>query len=183
MKAPLYVGLVHYPVTNKFGDLVTTSITNLDVHDIARSCRTYGVKGFFIITPLESQSQFLDRILTFWQSDVAHTYNPHRVDALSIVSHQKTIDFALQTIQNQEVECPLVITTTAATIPDQMTFGDCKLLNAPVLMLFGTGNGLTQAVHDNADYTLMPIAGVNNYNHLSVRSAVAIVLDRLTSEK
>ncbi|MCK4696288.1 MAG: RNA methyltransferase, partial [Candidatus Cloacimonetes bacterium] len=32
-------------------------------------------------------------------------------------------------------------------------------------------------------YILKPIKGVGNYNHLSVRSAAAIVLDRLTSEK
>lgn len=183
MKAPLYLALVHHPVTNKFGDVVTTSITNLDVHDIARSCKTFGVKGYYLITPLESQAEFLARILDFWKSDVAKTYNPHRVNALAIASRQTSIQSALYDIQKQEGSRPLLITTTAATRSDQISFGECRNLSKPVLLLFGTGNGLTQAVHDQANHILQPIAGVNNYNHLSVRSAVAIVLDRLTSEK
>jgi hypothetical protein len=31
----------------------------------------------------------------------------------------------------------------------------------------------------HADYILDPLAGAGTYNHLSVRSAVAIILDRL----
>jgi hypothetical protein len=48
----------------------------------------------------------------------------------------------------------------------------------PFLILFGTGWGLTQEVKDSSDYVLVPIEG-KGYNHLSVRSAVAIILDRL----
>ncbi len=36
---------------------------------------------------------------------------------------------------------------------------------------------------DNADFFLEPIKGPSDYNHLSVRSAVAIVLDRLLGER
>ena len=40
------------------GQSVATAITNLDVHDIARSSRTYGLGGYFVVTPIE---RFLHR--------------------------------------------------------------------------------------------------------------------------
>jgi hypothetical protein len=48
-----YLGLVHHPIKNKRGDVVTTSVTNLDIHDIARSARTFGFDGYYIITPVQ----------------------------------------------------------------------------------------------------------------------------------
>ena len=178
----LYLGLVHHPVYNKFNDIVTTSITNLDVHDIARSCRTFGVKKYYIINPLQTQKQIMRRILSFWQSDIANKYNPDRVDALSVIKFVKDIDAAVTDVKSQEGNC-VVITTTAAKLQSQISFEECSKSSKPVLLLFGTGNGLAKSVHDRADCVLEPIEGVGNYNHLSVRSAVAIVLDRLASEK
>jgi hypothetical protein len=35
----------------------------------------------------------------------------------------------------------------------------------------------------DADYILDPLVGSGNYNHLSVRSAVAIMLDRLLGKR
>jgi hypothetical protein len=43
----------------------------------------------------------------------------------------------------------------------------------------GTGWGLTEECFSAADFILEPIAGNGSYNHLSVRSAAAIMLDRL----
>ncbi len=48
-----------------------------------------------------------------------------------------------------------------------------------ILLLFGTAWGLADEVMDMADYLLDPVEGYTDYNHLSVRSAVAIILDRL----
>jgi hypothetical protein len=178
----IYVGLVHHPVYNKFGEVVTTSITNLDIHDIARSCRTFGVKKFFIITPLESQKKLLERVLKFWNSEIAIKYNPDRVDALSIVECAQNLTDAKKKINTQEERC-LLISTTAANLNNQLTFEDFGDLENSVFLLFGTGNGLTKEIHNSADYVLKPIDGASEYNHLSVRSAVAIVLDRISSEK
>ena len=47
------------------------------------------------------------------------------------------------------------------------------------LFLFGTGWGMTEEIFDAADLVLAPINGCGDYNHLSVRSAVSIYLDRL----
>ncbi len=179
----IYLGLVHYPINNKFEEVVTTSITNLDIHDIARSCTTFGVDKYFVINRLESQKEMLMRILDFWKSSLANEYNPDRVTALSLIEYAKDIQDAVEKIYNQEGEYPLLITTTAAKLDNQIDFADLSNINKPILLLFGTGNGLTKEVHELADYILKPIAGYGEYNHLSVRSAVAIILDRIRSDK
>ncbi|MCF7858251.1 MAG: RNA methyltransferase [Candidatus Cloacimonetes bacterium] len=182
MSVNVYLGLLHYPVYNKHGDIVTTSITNLDIHDIARSCKTYAIKKFFIITPLESQKLLLNRILKFWKSDIAKKYNNDRVVALSLIEYAADIESAVKKISLQEDEC-LIVSTTAVSLLNQISLNDLKGKNKSVLLLFGTGNGLTKDIHRQADHVLKPIEGKGDYNHLSVRSAVAVVLDRLSSEK
>jgi len=181
-KNNIYVGLVHYPVYNKFGDRVTTSITNLDIHDISRSCRTFDVSGFYVINPLSTQVKILNRILKFWESEIAGKYNSDRVEALKLVCYADSIETAVQQIKNQEGECPKIITTTATIKDKQITFSKAYQIKESIFLLFGTGNGLTREVHDMSDHILESVKG-GNYNHLSVRSAVAIVLDRLTSDK
>ena len=49
MRDNIYVGLVHYPVYNRNEEVVATSVTNFDIHDISRTCRTYDIKKYFII--------------------------------------------------------------------------------------------------------------------------------------
>jgi hypothetical protein len=53
------------------------------------------------------------------------------------------------------------------------------------LILLGTGWGLAPDVLGDAEVFLAPIGGANpsGYNHLSVRAACAIVLDRLLASK
>jgi hypothetical protein len=178
-----YIGLVHYPVYNKFHEQVVTSITNLDIHDISRTCKTYGVKKFYIINPLKNQKEFLDRILSFWKSEAASKYNTNRVEALNLVSYAEDIQSVEKEIKNQENDCPLIISTSAIRQKNTLSFSEFPHQKRPVLLLFGTGSGLVKEIHENADHILEPISGVDEYNHLSVRSAVAIVLDRLFSDK
>ena len=61
----LYVGLLHFPMRNRCGEIVATAMTSVDVHDIARTARTYGVVRYFVITPLASQQQIAWRIRVF----------------------------------------------------------------------------------------------------------------------
>jgi hypothetical protein len=49
----------------------------------------------------------------------------------------------------------------------------------PCVLVFGTAWGLSEALMETADYILVPVSGPEDYNHLSVRSAAAIILDRL----
>jgi len=183
--ANLYLGLVHYPIYNKHRETICTSICNLDIHDIARSARTFGVKKYYLITPEPSQQQLVARICGFWAQNPALMYNPDRSEALEIVECKDSIMDIVNTITTQEETRPQVITTTARTMASQMSFDEARTLlksEHPVLILFGTGHGLLDDVHYSADHILCPIQGCGEYNHLSVRSAVAIVLDRLFSE-
>ncbi|MDD3051077.1 MAG: RNA methyltransferase [Candidatus Cloacimonetes bacterium] len=186
MKNNIYVGLVHYPVYNKHFEIVTTSITNLDIHDIARSCITFGVKGYYLINRLSSQESLLSRVQDFWKTEIAQNYNSDRVEAFSVVRYARYIEDVLEDLKSQELTCPLLISTTAVEMEGQKTFLETKEIiqnsSRPVLLIFGTGNGLTEEIHRMSDIVLKPIKGYDNYNHLSVRSAVAIILDRLISE-
>ncbi|MFA7056000.1 MAG: RNA methyltransferase [Candidatus Cloacimonadales bacterium] len=186
MKNNLYLGLVHYPVYNKFGEAVQTSITNLDLHDIARSCLTFGIKKYYVIHPLDSMKEIVTRIMGFWESDIAKIYNKDRVEALNILEHSYSIDETIKSIVNQEQVAPIVITTTAKRFEESLAFSELSSTipaDRPILLLFGTGNGLHEGVIKASDYVLEPILGSYKYNHLSVRSAVAIILDRLNSEE
>lgn len=181
-KANTYVGLVHYPVYNKQQDVVTTSITNMDVHDIARTCKTYGVSGYMIINPLESQRELYRKITSFWQSETGKKYQSDRAAALDTVFFCSTVEEAKAMIKNQEGSEPLIITTTAKERTDQIGFDMYSTLNKdnrPLFLIFGTGYGLADDIHQSADYILQPVKGVGEYNHLSVRSAVAIIMDRM----
>lgn len=183
----LYLGLVHYPVTNREGEVITSSITNLDIHDISRSAITFGVETFFVIHPNERQKEIFTKILDFWKSDLAKYYNKDRVEALTVIDFMPGIEETIKKVRNQDERDPILITTTAAKLDGQISFPECRKMlrekDQSFLILFGTGNGLLKDVHQKADYVLEPIDGPTHYNHLSVRSAAAIVLDRLTSDK
>jgi hypothetical protein len=181
----MYLGLVHYPIVDKRGTTVTTSVTNLDIHDIARSARTFGFDGYFIITPVQKQHALVQTILDHWNTDHGNTYNPDRKDALSFIRLAESIELAKEKIKEFHGEEPLIVVTGAGF---QHYDGDVQKLaqklnidKRPMFLLFGTGWGLHASVTDSADFKLEPIFGAakDGYNHLSVRSAVAIYCDRL----
>lgn len=178
----LFVGLIHYPVLNKQEEVITTSITNMDIHDISRTCMTFGVNKFFIVNPLESQLSLYTKLTSFWQGEAGQSYQADRARALEVTSYQYTLKDVIEEIKNQEGVEPIVITTTARKMNGQVYFNvisGSEFQDRPILLLFGTGYGLAQEVHRDADYILEPITGFSEYNHLSVRCAVALVLDRL----
>lgn len=182
----LYLGLVHSPIKNKRGELVTTSVTNMDIHDISRSCRTYGVKNYHIITPLEAQHGLIKRILGHWEQDKNGAYNPDRQDALSIARLSVSLEEAISQIEEKEGKRPLVCATGANFEEYELSPKQVKeragIDNLPIFLLFGTGWGLHAQALELADVLIEPIFGAaeDGYNHLSVRSAVAIYLDRLS---
>lgn len=180
---PLYLGLVHSPVQNKRGEVVATSVTNMDIHDISRSCKTFNVKKYFLITPIKLQHELVGRILGHWETETALSYNPDRTNALSVAKVVESIESAKAEILAETGTKPLVVVTGANFLSDDGGVKDLysrwEIDKRPVLLLFGTGWGLVQEIVETADFKLAPIAGASSYNHLSVRSAVAIYLDRL----
>ena len=181
----LYVGLVHYPVINKRGEEVTTSVTNLDIHDIARSCRTYGVSCYYIITPIVAQQKLVERILTHWQKNSSSLYNPDRQEALGAVAVVSSLESGKKDIFCREGHEPQIAVTGASLkhciVGTEVLRKKMKRDKVPTLLLFGTGYGLHPSLIEGANYCLKPLVGSSKdgYNHLSVRSAVAIYLEKL----
>lgn len=180
----LFLALVHYPTINKEGRTVTTSVTNFDIHDISRAARTYGVTNYFIITPVELQQQFTRRIMNHWLEGSGGLYNPSRKEALEGVEIASDLAEAGDVIFGKHGRHPVWIATSAKKYPNSINCGQLKskLENdpeQPICLVFGTGYGLHPQIIELADHILEPIRGHDGWNHLSVRSAVSIYLDRL----
>ncbi len=185
--AHLYLALIHYPVLNRMGDIIASAITNLDLHDLARSCCTYGVSACYIVTPLKDQQALAHRLTSHWIDGRGGEILPERREALKILQVVETLAEAREDILRRTGEQPVVWATSARNGLGAMKHGDARTAleqgNRPVLLLFGTGWGLAPAVFDETDGVLEPIPGANRYNHLSVRSAASILLDRLLGKR
>jgi tRNA (guanine37-N1)-methyltransferase len=187
-RASIYLGLVHYPVKDREGNIVTTAVTNLDVHDLARSSRSYGLAGYYVITPIVAQRELVLKILEHWTEGSGKKRVPERGVALSLCTPIESIDATIAAIQAKHGQAPR-LAITAARLPPHLKprslaeiRAQIKADSRPWLVLFGTGHGLASEVLERAELALPPIRpGV--YNHLSVRAAGAITLDRLFGDE
>lgn len=175
------IALIHFPVLGRHGEILTTTLTNLDMHDMSRSARTYGLEAMFIVHPLSSQALLAERILSHWVYGAGGKRIPDRVEALKLVRVVPELE-AARTALGEDTE----LWTTAARSGSEVTrYPEARAcLHAagpPVLVCFGTGWGLHPELLERADRRLEPIAGRagSGFNHLSVRAACAITLDRL----
>ena len=179
----LYAGLVHYPVYNKHHQTIASAVTTVDLHDLARVIRTFDAERLFVITPLEDQQRMVARVQRHWTEGYGARYNPHRKAAMECIEVCESIECAVKTIAEREGTVPLTVGTGAARMETKvLSFREARELiksNALIFLLFGTAWGLGQSVMDRVDKMLEPISGNSNYNHLSVRAAAAIILDRL----
>ncbi|MBF0481323.1 MAG: tRNA (guanosine(37)-N1)-methyltransferase TrmD [Desulfovibrionaceae bacterium] len=179
----LYVALVHYPVVNKNGETLTTSLTNLDIHDIARVCRSYGLGGYTIVTPLADQRELARRIAGHWTHGPGKAANPDRGDALSLVSTAASVEEAVQAIAGECGRAPRLVATSAKG-PGDATPESVRawLGEGPVLLLLGTASGLSPGTYEKTSGRLRPIRFLDGYNHLSVRTACAVTVDRILGD-
>lgn len=185
--SPTYCGLVHYPVLDRSGDEVTTSVTNLDVHDIARSSRTYGLRGYFVVNPIDAQHPVVEKIIEHWSTGAGVKRFPERTEAIGLVRVACSIEQAIADIRHREGTSPRLVGTSARNGVDRISYAEerarLRAETRPTLLLFGTGHGLSPRVLQACDAVLAPIEGPTEFNHLSVRAAVAITLDRLFGTK
>lgn len=178
----LAVALVHYPVLDGQGAIVTTAVTNLDVHDISRSARTYGCSDYFVAHPIAAQRELCSRILEHWTVGSSARRIPDRREALRVLRIVESLDAAIDAMGGRShVE---VWATAARELGSAITFSEARSRlegeGPPVLVVLGTGWGLAPPVIAAADALLEPIrAQDSDYNHLSVRAACAVLLDRL----
>jgi tRNA (guanine37-N1)-methyltransferase len=179
-----YCVLMHDEIVLPGNQIGTTSVTSLDIHDIARSARTYGLKKYFLVTPLLDQKKIINRLLDFWKTGIGIDYNPHRHEAVSNVDVVESLESVIAKIEELEGKKPLLIATSARSNEQDVisiTYYDQTKIwkeNRPVLFVFGTGRGLAPSVMKKCDYLLLPVEGFSDFNHLSVRSAAAIIFDR-----
>jgi tRNA (guanine37-N1)-methyltransferase len=179
---PHYVVLMHDEIKLP-GDLIgTTSITSLDIHDIARSARTYGLQGYYLVTPLEDQARIAHKLLSFWNDDEGIAYNPHRHEALKSVSLKASFDEVVAAIKETHQCEPVIIGTTARAVQEKIVYYNEQSRvwadKRPVVFVLGTGRGLSEEFLARCTYIMAPLGGFSSFNHLSVRSAAAIMFDR-----
>lgn len=179
----LSVVLLHENMLDKTGKVVTTSLTIVDIHDIARSSTTFGLKNFFIAHPATALRKLAEIMTRHWSEGFGSTYNPKRKTALSKVEICINLDEVIEKITKRAGKTPKLIATSAKQGANRISYSEMakelKLSNSPYLLMLGTGWGMTDELMSKADYVLDPILGPGEYNHLSVRSACAIMLDRL----
>lgn len=204
MKTAIFLALVHHPVLDRTGREVTTALTNVDVHDLARSARTFGLSGVYIVTPVALQQRMVDQVVEHWTQGDGSSHL-RRAEAIARVQQAASVEQTKASIAQRTGRAPVVVVTAARYAPEggaepqsyahwrallrqaEATGGD----HAPLLLVFGTGWGLAPSVLAAADVRLAPVhrdpalvqEGEAPYNHLSVRAAVAIILDRLLGDR
>lgn len=178
VKRRLSVALVHHPVLDAGGAVATSTMTTMDVHDLSRSARTYGAEALYIVHPIPAQQELAHKIVDHWTHGSSAKRIPDRKDALAIVKVVGTLEEARADAGAAEIWA-----TAAREVGTPTTWreGHARLRadGPPVLLIFGTSWGLAPSVIDSADVLLEPIHGAGEWNHLSVRAACAIALDRL----
>ena len=180
------MALVHYPVVNKNGDVIASAVTNLDLHDIARAAKTYGIKSFYVVTPLADQKALVEKIVSHWTEGLGAQYNPKRREALELIRVKETLEKVIDDILNSCSISPKTVVTSAKNGFRTISYGKFREMlesSKPYLLVLGTAWGLSDDFIAGADYVLSPVKGSADYNHLSVRSATAIILDRLMANK
>lgn len=179
------IALVHYPVIDRQGDVITTAITSIDLHDLARSARTYGVRHVFVVHPIAAQRELAERVKAHWVQGSGAKRIPTREPALSLLRIVPALEDAYAELGGRDA-VDVFVTAARTEGKTSLGFHEARArmeAGKPSLIVFGTGWGLSKEALDSADARLAPIDGVGSaYNHLSVRAACAIVLDRLLGD-
>lgn len=177
------IALVHHPVLDRQGATITTAVTSIDLHDLARSAKTYGLDRVFVVHPVAAQRELAERIKSHWVAGSGARRIPTREAALAILKSVPTLDDVYAELGGRDA---VDVYVTAARAERSVTLGygaaraRMSQQGKHALILFGTGWGLADSVIESADVHLAPIRSERSpYNHLSVRAACAIVLDRL----
>ncbi len=178
----LYIALVHFPVLGKDGQTIATSVSNLDLHDIARLSATYGLGGYFVCTPLEDQQQLAEELIAHWTEGEGGKANPDRKQAFFYAVVVDSLEQACREIEKRCGIFPSLVATSAVR-GDFTVDGFRRLLqDKPVLLVLGTGHGLASQVLEKCKTTLRSVRFLDKYNHLAVRSAASIIVDRILGD-
>src|SRR4029079_19550713 len=143
------LALVHHPVLDRSGETVTTAITNLDLHDMARGASTYGASDLYRLQPVDAQRLLAQRIQDHWVDGSGKRRIPDRAAALDILRIVPTLDDAHASLGGRSA---IEVWTTAASSRGGpvTTYAAARArlehASRTILMLFGTGWGLSGAL-------------------------------------
>ncbi len=181
----LFTALLHYPVYDRNKNTICAQITPLDLHDMGRLSVTYGVRTCFIVNPLEDQRRIAQEIIHHWVKGYGATYNPLRKLAFERLVVTGSLEEAEALVEEETKGRVIMIATDASPKRPTLRYEEVSSLISKenVLLMFGTAWGLHEEVIQRSYGLLEPIFGVANYNHLSVRTASAIILDRLINRR
>jgi len=175
------LALLHYPV--KQGDrTITSSITNLDIHDLSRLTATYGLGAFYLVHPDEGMRSLAASFISHWLEGEGRLFKPDRTQALEHMVIVASLDEAVAHVLSREGSRPFLLATSARRRPNIVPWQEVVTLyknKKPILVLCGTAEGISEELDDIIDGYAEPIDAGTGYNHLSVRSAASIFIDRL----
>jgi len=181
--AELAIALLHWPIRSRAGQLTCTNLTNFDLHDLARLARTYRLPRFYLVHPYPSQRLVAHRILAYWRDGKGGELNPDRREAMGVVRIVSNLTEAAVDLESCFGHLPWTVYTDARSDWRSLSYPELRRKlrrrKAPCLLAFGTGWGIEANEMTQCDFCLQPIAGSSDYNHLSVRSAASIIVDRI----
>jgi hypothetical protein len=124
----------------------------------------------------------LKKLVSHWTDGAGSRYNPKRREALELIRLKDSLTEIINHLNNTGEGCPETVVTCARQNNGSISFS--KLRNKlkdgkSYILVFGTAWGLSENFIAEADYLLEPVMGGSRYNHLSVRCAAAIIMDRL----
>lgn len=180
---PMAIALVHHPVLDRRGDVVTSAVTNLDIHDLARLATTYNLSRYYLVTPAAEQQRLASRIVGHWQQGAGASYNPDRCHALDCLQIMNSFAEALADWRCLAGSEGLAL-LTGANHQEGLDYPQAQTLatTRPLMLVLGTGHGLAPDIYES-DRPCLAAVRAGRYNHLSVRTAAAIMLDRLIGEQ
>lgn len=184
--------LLHYPVLLGEKNSGASSLTNLDIHDIARISRSYAMGPFYAVTPLRDQLRVLEEILRHWTRGPGGAGNADRAQALALVRPALSLKEAAAHLEAQNGAPPRLVASSAVwpgkvggRAPDLRLVTPRQVRDwcreGPVMLCLGTAQGLAPEALEQCHGVLRPVRFLG-YNHLSVRGAAAILADRILGD-
>jgi len=83
------------PVVDRNGRVIASAITSLDLHDLARSSRTYGVRALYVVHPVPEQREFARSVIEHWRIGYGRSFDSRRVEALNLIEIVADLDVAV----------------------------------------------------------------------------------------
>jgi len=127
IKNDIYVGLIHHPIYNVNKEKITTTVTNLDLHDIARAAKTYDIKKYFVINHLKSQQALIKRMKDYWTEGYGAEFNENRKQAFTIMEIANNLGEVTNLIEGISGIKPKLVATDAKIFPNSVSYKNMRL--------------------------------------------------------